>query len=39
MGKIFVYIYNDMADYEITFTCYMLNGNIKHKITPVAYNE
>jgi transcriptional regulator GlxA family with amidase domain len=37
MGKIFVYIYNDMADYEITFTCYMLNGNIKHKITPIAY--
>jgi putative intracellular protease/amidase len=37
VGKVLVFIYDDMADYEMTFTCCMLNGNLEHKITPAAY--
>lgn len=37
MGKILCYIYNDMADFELTFACQLLKYGSK-EIVPISYD-
>lgn len=38
MGKILCFIYNNMADYEITLACHMLGAAEKEVIT-ISYDK
>jgi putative intracellular protease/amidase len=37
MGKILCFIYNDMADFELTFSCHVLGTCAKLEIVPISY--
>jgi putative intracellular protease/amidase len=39
MGKIFIFIYNDMADFEITFVTHLLGADAGKEIITIAYEN
>ena len=39
MGKVFVFIYNDMADFEISFTTHLLGADAGKEIITMAYEN
>lgn len=39
MGKIFVFIYDDMADFEITFVMHLLGVNAEKEIVTIGYEN
>lgn len=39
MSKILVFIYDDMADFEITFACQLLGGDMGKEIITIAYED
>jgi putative intracellular protease/amidase len=38
MGRILCFIYNDMADFELTFSCHVLGTCAGMEIVPIAYD-
>lgn len=38
MGKILVFMYNDMADFEITYATHLLGHELSKEIVPCAYD-
>lgn len=39
MGKILVFMYNDMADFEITYATHLLGHELSKEIVPCAYEK
>lgn len=39
MGKILVFIYNDMADFEITFAAQLVGGDLGKEVITIAYED
>ncbi|EQB89468.1 hypothetical protein J2Z44_001946 [Clostridium punense] len=39
MGKILVFIYDNMADFEITFVTHLLGGDLGKEIVTVGYED
>lgn len=39
MKRIFVFIYDDMADFEITFVTHMLGADLGMEIVPISYED
>jgi len=39
MGKILVFIYDQMADFEITFVTHMLGADLGKEIVTIAYED
>lgn len=39
MGKILVFIYDQMADFEITFTAQLVGGDLGKEVIPIAYDD
>lgn len=39
MGKILVFMYNDMADFEVTYATHLLGHELSKEIVPCAYDK
>lgn len=39
MNKILLFIYDDMADFEITFVAHLLGSDADKEIVPISYED